>query len=132
VNFDDPAYDLSPSVLVVDDDPNMRYVITSILEDEGFTLSSAADGQVAIEMAERESPQLVVLDMSLPILGGREVAVRLRAIRGASLPILVITADGRAAEKAREIGAYAYLRKPFELTDLVATVRRGFDQSRVS
>jgi DNA-binding response OmpR family regulator len=77
-------------------------------------------------VAARHPPRLVVLDIMLPGANGPEVARRLRAEHGPTLPILAVTADGSAARKAREVGAYAYLSKPFELRDFLEVVRRGF------
>jgi two-component system OmpR family response regulator len=111
-------------ILVVDDDPGIRQTIRWALEDEGFTVATAADGQEALAQAERHRPALVILDMTLPVLDGHAVAAGLRA-GGAAVPILMITADGSAVAKARRIGAYTYLKKPFEIEALLAAVRRG-------
>ena len=66
-----------------------------------------------------------MLDVTLPLLSGDAVAAELRALLGDDLPILVITADGYPAEKARALGACAYLSKPFDVDELVSLVRRG-------
>lgn len=68
---------------------------------------------------------LVVLDITLPVLSGYEVAKALRGRHGGSPPILAITADGRAAEKSRQLGAFTYLSKPFDVDDLLSAVRAG-------
>lgn len=115
----------APVVLVVDDDRDMLHVIKSLLEDEGLSVLAAADGGRALEMAGEGQPDLAILDYTLPVLGGRQVAARLHEDRGASFPVLAITADGNAAAKARELGAYAYLRKPFDLADLLREVWNG-------
>lgn len=109
-------------VLVVDDDPEIREVVTWLLEDEGLPVETAADGQRALDCATRARPALIVLDMGLPILSGEEVAARLRAHYGEPPPIIVVSADGRAAEKAARIGARAYLHKPFDVDELVRLV----------
>ena len=109
-------------VLVVDDDPEIREVVTWLLEDEGLPVETAADGQRALDCALRARPALIVLDMGLPIMTGEEVAVRLRAHYGEPPPIIVVSADGRAAEKAARIGARAYLHKPFDIDELVRLV----------
>ena len=109
-------------VLVVDDDPEIREVVTWLLEDEGLPVETAADGLRALDCATRARPSLIVLDMGLPIISGEEVAVRLRAHYGEPLPIIVVSADGRAAEKAARIGARAYLHKPFNIDELLRVV----------
>jgi CheY-like chemotaxis protein len=111
-------------VLVVDDDPRMRDVAVWALEDEGLLVESAANRAEATERARRHQPALVVLDMSLPPDDGTTVAAELRATCGEHLPILVVTADGRAAEKARRVSAFAYLHKPFDVEQLVQLVRK--------
>ncbi len=113
-----------PSILVVDDDPWIREMIRDVLVEEGFAVTVAADGPQAISRSADPPPALVILDMTLPLMDGYEVAVALRAAHGRALPILTITADGGAADKAQRVGAFAYLRKPFDLDHLVAAVRQ--------
>ena len=109
-------------VLVVDDDPDMLRVIRGVLEDEGLAVTTAADGPRALALAAERAPDLAVLDVGLPVLDGHQVAAGLRDLLGVAFPVLAITADGHAAEKARHMQAYVGLRKPFELNDLVAAV----------
>src|SRR5262249_49944509 len=111
-------------VLVVDDDPDMRRAINEVLLDQGLTVDVAGNGGEALDQARHEPPALVILDITLPVLDGYAVADALRQ-RFGILPILAITADGRAPQKARRVGAYAYLRKPFELEDLLTIVAQG-------
>jgi DNA-binding response OmpR family regulator len=116
--------ELAP-ILVVDDDPGLRQVIQWALEEEGWLVQTAADGRQAVEQARRFRPRLVVLDMGLPQLDGEQVAAALRQLHGELLPILVVTADGNAATKARRCGAQAHLGKPFDLDELCSAVRRA-------
>ena len=113
-------------VLVVDDDPDMRRTINEVLVDQGLTVDVAGDGQQALDRAGSEAPSLVILDITLPIVDGYAVADGLHQRFGV-LPILAITADGGAPLKAQRVGAYAYLRKPFELDDLLQMVARGLE-----
>jgi len=114
-------------VLVVEDEVDMRDTLRWALEDEGIAVQVALDGLAAVASAAQCEPAVVVLDMGLPGLDGIGVARELRARYGSGLPILVVTAAGGAAEKARQIGAFAYLHKPFDLNAFVACVRRGLD-----
>ena len=114
----------SARVLVIDDDPQVRHLIRLVLEEEGFVVGAAMDGAQALRLAAEQPPELVVLDVSLPDVSGATVADQLRAAWPA-LPVLMITADGSAAEKAARLGAYAYLHKPFDVSELVALVRLG-------
>jgi two-component system response regulator HydG len=116
----------SSRVLVIDDDPQVRFLIQVALEDEGFVVGTAMGGAQALRLAAERPPDVVVLDVSLPDVTGDTLAQQLRA-RWPGLPVLVITADGSAADKAARIGAYAYLHKPFDIGELVALVRRGLE-----
>ena len=112
-------------MLVVDDDEDMLAVIQGVLEDHGLAVVTARDGREAVGAAERETPDLLILDVTLPVLSSTSVAERMREMSGAPLPVLVITADGHARQKATQLGAYRYLRKPFDLTDLLDAVWLG-------
>ena len=114
-----------PPILVVDDDAELRTMIQWMLEDEGWRVETAGDGRQAVEQATRSRPQLVLLDMGLPVLDGDGVAAELRKLYGESLPIVVITADGHAAAKARRVGARGHLSKPFEIDELCTMVQRA-------
>ena len=114
-------------VLVVDDDANVREAIRWALEDEGFEVETAADGLQAIQRGVARRPDLVLLDLTLPLLDGYRVASDLRAAHGNGLPILAMTADGQAESKAVRAGAYAFVRKPFELGKLLEIIRQGLD-----
>lgn len=114
----------SSPILVVDDDAWIRQALAALLVDEGYRVALAADGQQALSLVSATAPALVLLDMTLPILDGFQVAARLRADHGGSVPIVVMSADGHVAEKARQASAVAYLRKPFRLDNLLALVRR--------
>jgi DNA-binding response OmpR family regulator len=119
----EPTARLGAIVLVVDDDPEIRDVVRWLLEDEGWTVETASDGRDALERATRARPALIVLDMGLPIMSGEEVAVRLHDVYVDPPPIIVVSADGRAGEKAARIGAASYLHKPFDVDALARLVR---------
>ena len=114
-----------PPILVVEDDPLLRDTLTWVLEDDGLRVMVAVDGPAALELADASAPSLVVLDMSLPGMDGFSVAAALRARFGNDFPILVITADGQARDKAARVGAYAFLHKPFDVDVLIRRVREG-------
>jgi DNA-binding response OmpR family regulator len=116
-------------VLVVDDDPDIRSLIQGLLEDEGLSVSTAADGRQALDCVERARPALIVLDLGLPLLSGEQVASRLQHLAGAPPPIILISAAGNLAEVARRVGAIGYLRKPFDLDELLGAVHQGLNHS---
>jgi DNA-binding response OmpR family regulator len=112
-------------ILVVDDDARVRQTIQWTLEDAGFLVETAGDGRGALMLAARRRPALMVLDLTLPDTTGELVAAQMQALYPDPIPLLVITADGHAAEKARRVDAFAYLHKPFDIDDLVSAVRQG-------
>jgi two-component system response regulator RegX3 len=109
-------------VLVVDDEPTILESVTYALEQEGFDVSTAADGESALAAARAQRFDAVVLDVMLPGLSGTEVCRRLRA--DSTVPILMLTA--RTAEVDRvvglEVGADDYVTKPFSIRELVARI----------
>ena len=117
------AGDRPVRVLVVDDDENLRRLVTAYLAREGYDLTEAADGNAALREAERTLPDLVVLDLMLPGVGGLQVARKLKAIR--DVPILMLTARGEEDDVLRgfQAGADDYLTKPFSPRVLVARVQ---------
>jgi DNA-binding response OmpR family regulator len=110
-------------ILVVDDDDNLRRLIAAYLETEGFEVSEAPDGASAVANVEADDPQLVVLDLMLPGMGGLEVARAIRAKR--RTPILMLTARGAENDvlEGFAAGADDYLVKPFSPKVLVARVK---------
>jgi two-component system phosphate regulon response regulator PhoB len=115
----------SAPILLVEDDVQLRQFIQWTLEDEGLVVETAADGQQAVDQATQRRPALVILDWGLPRLNGDEVAARLRAAYACTVPILLISAAGSVAEKARQIHAVDYLPKPFDIDDLLTAVHRA-------
>lgn len=97
--------------------------MSEVLDLEGFPVETARDGLEALRLLEACAPRLVLLDMRMPRLDGWGFARALRE-RGQDLPIVVMTAARDARRWADEIGARGYLAKPFELGDLLETVRR--------
>ncbi|HJZ46369.1 MAG TPA: response regulator transcription factor [Roseiflexaceae bacterium] len=111
------------TILIVDDEPTIVEVVGLYLQREGFRVVTAADGAAALSMVEQQRPDLVVLDLMLPGLGGLEVTRRLRA--SGALPIIVLTARGEEADRVvgLELGADDYVTKPFSARELVARVK---------
>jgi DNA-binding response OmpR family regulator len=110
-------------VLVVDDEPMVREVLSRYLERDGFEVESAADGELALEAFEARRPDLVLLDLMLPRVDGFEVFRRIRA--RAPSPVIMITARGDVTDRivGLETGADDYISKPFSPAEVVARVR---------
>ncbi|MBI3969562.1 MAG: response regulator [Chloroflexi bacterium] len=121
--FSDPIGQLPMApILIVDDDPMIRQIIAQALAEEGFPVESASDGLDALNRITVRRPAMVLLDMSLPLMDGFDFAAALHETYCDSVPIVVVTANGHAADDARQVGACGYLDKPFDLERLVATV----------
>jgi DNA-binding response OmpR family regulator len=123
-----PHVERDSQVLVVEDDPDVQQTIRWILEDEGLPVATAADGWQALHLALLRRPALVVVDLNLPRLDGDELIGGLRMADEADIPIVLVSGDQQVAERARELGAFAYLRKPFEMNDLLDVVRRALER----
>jgi len=111
-------------VLVVDDDPPLRRMLERTLAAEGFAVTVAADGGAALIAAERSAPDVIVLDVAMPVLDGLAVCRRLRT-KGLATPILMLTARDAVTDRVAglEAGADDYLVKPFAVQELIARLR---------
>jgi DNA-binding response OmpR family regulator len=109
-------------ILVVEDDPRIRELLCWALHNEGLPVESVADGQAALDYLSHHRPAALLLDMGLPYVDGMRVGAEVRAIYGAALPIVVMTADDRVEEKAHKLMAFAYFQKPFDLMSLLGAV----------
>ena len=117
------ATDLAARVLVVDDDEQLADVVSRYLQREGFTVDYAADGASGLESALANLPDLVVLDLMLPIIDGLEVCRRLRI--AAPIPVVMLTARGEEDDRINglELGADDYITKPFSPRELTARIK---------
>ncbi|MCG5469927.1 response regulator transcription factor [Micromonospora sp. LAH09] len=115
---------MTQRVLVVDDDQTVSDVIRRYLENDGFQVSLAADGEAALAAVQRQAPHLVVLDLMLPRINGLQVCRELRA-RPDGVPIIMLTARGDESDRilGLQLGADDYLTKPFSPRELVLRVR---------
>ncbi len=117
---------MNEKILIVEDNPQNMRLIEMTLKAKGYTLLKAVDGEEALEVAIRERPDLIIMDIQLPKLSGLEVTGRLRQVAGfEEIPIIAITAYAMKGnkEKSIEAGCNAYLPKPIntrELPNLIA------------
>jgi len=119
-----------PLVLVVDDEEPIRRFLRPVLVNQGFEVVEAAAGEEALAWAAARPPQLVVLDLGLPDIGGLAVLERLRTRFG--MPVIILSAMGGEADKiaAFDAGADDYLTKPFGVGELLARVRAVMRRSK--
>jgi len=107
-------------ILLVEDDPNIRRDVAEVLGEEGYVVDQAANGFEALERARASRPDVVLLDLYLPLMDGWTLRNELRALHPDREPaIVVLSTDRYAQEEARYLGAQGCLAKPFELDDLL-------------
>jgi DNA-binding response OmpR family regulator len=122
-HYNEPGGTHLKKILIVDDEPTLVATLKYSLERENYQVMTASDGEAALSLARAGAPDLIVLDLMLPGLGGLEVARILR--KETRVPILMLTAKGTETDKVLglEIGADDYVTKPFGMQELLARVR---------
>lgn len=115
------------TILIVDDDQEMVGLVKTLLENKGYLVQSSLSGVEALAFLEREKPDLIILDITMPQMDGLEVLARLKENRGiCSIPVILLTALGRYEDVLRgyRMGAEYYVVKPFNSLQLLNAVRR--------
>lgn len=113
-------------VLVVDDDVDLREALQGVLEDAGYEVATACDGEDAMSyLRTSRRPHLILLDLSMPVMDGATFRVaQLADGELAAIPTVVFSATAQLSEKVQGLQLAAYLKKPVNLTELLATVQR--------
>ncbi|MFN4099255.1 MAG: phosphate regulon transcriptional regulator PhoB [Pararhodobacter sp.] len=122
-----------PLVLVVDDEPAQRALLTYNLEAAGFRVATASDGEEALLVAAEEAPDVILLDWMLPRVSGIEVCRQLKAQKnGADAAIIMVSARSDVSDRVRglETGADDYITKPYSVNELLARVRANLRRVR--
>jgi two-component system cell cycle response regulator DivK len=117
---------MNKRILVVEDTEDNRQIMRDLLTSVGYELIEAIDGATGVEAAIRENPDLILMDIQLPVLDGYEATRRIRANESTSrIPIIAVTSYALSgdAEKAKAAGCDDYLAKPFSPRELLAMVR---------
>ncbi len=118
---------MAKRILVIDDEPDILKVVDFRLKKAGYDVITAIDGQEGLDLAKKERPDLIFLDLCLPKVSGEDVCERLKSDEEfKEIPIVFLTASQalRVAEKAKKFGAQDYLIKPFTPEDLLAKVKK--------
>jgi two-component system, OmpR family, KDP operon response regulator KdpE len=119
----------SATILVVDDEPQIRRVLRTTLSAQGHTIVEARDGQEALSKLRSERPDLVILDMNMPVMDGLEACRQIRAV--STVPVLMLTIRSAESDKVRALdaGADDYVVKPFGIQELLARIRAALRRS---
>lgn len=119
-------------ILVVEDDRDIRDSVVEILEDEGYAVSDASGGHEALERLANgpAKPDLILLDLMMPGMNGYQFrAEQLKSDEYARIPVVVITADATAQERAAPLQAAAFLRKPIKIQPLLNTIKQALERT---
>src|SRR5689334_9776511 len=121
-----------PRILVIDDEAPIRDSLKMTLEYEGYDVIGAATGQEGLNLAEREAPDLVLLDVKMPGMDGLEVLDRLRNMND-TVPVIVVSGHGTisTAVEATKKGAFDFIEKPFASDRVIVSLRNAIDQRRL-
>lgn len=117
---------MAKRILVVEDQEDNRRILRDLLDSAGFEMIEADDGQQALVAAEQHRPDLILMDIQLPVLDGYEATRRIKANPALkSIPIIVVTSYALSGDegKAREAGCDAYVTKPYSPRQLLAKIR---------
>jgi two-component system alkaline phosphatase synthesis response regulator PhoP len=122
-------------ILIVDDDTGLTQLLQLVFESRGFWVTTAYDGEQALQVLENELPEVIVLDLMMPGVGGLEVCKQVREDpRTANIPIIVLSAmpNESAHQEAMDAGATEYLIKPIRPSDLIKRIREVTSREEAS
>jgi CheY-like chemotaxis protein len=113
-------------ILVVDDDESIRSIVRMFLSDEGYQVIEAANGEIALEVLGGVQPELILLDLRMPVMDGWEFARRYKMMPGPHAPIVACVAALDVTHECADLETAAILSKPFDLDDLLQAVRTSY------
>lgn len=111
-------------VLVIDDDDELAEVVRQVLREAGHSVATVRHGAAALELVRHVAPDLILLDLSMPIMDGWSFVAQYRRIANEGARVVLLTANVQAQEIARTLGADGYITKPFDVDELIAIVGR--------
>jgi CheY-like chemotaxis protein len=112
-------------ILVVDDETDIVNLVVELLQDEGYQVRSAFNGEMALAAIELQQPAMILMDMYMPQMTGIMLLERLRANGISDIPVVLMTASPQAAESVADIALVDYLAKPFDIDQLLQCVARN-------
>ena len=126
---------MNETILIIDDEDNLRKTLAEILGARGYDILEASDGIEAVEILREAAPDLVFTDWKMPVMGGEEILRYMRQDpRLDSIPVIVITAFGSSHStiEAVRLGAYDFVTKPFDLDEISLTAERALAHSSLN
>lgn len=113
-------------VMIVEDDEDLREALVPVLQYEGYSVASAANGREAIDRLRRgEKPCVILLDLMMPVMDGSQFrSAQLEDPALASIPVIIVSADGSVRQKAAALGVVGYVRKPIDLDVLLDMIKQ--------
>ncbi|HAR44510.1 MAG TPA: response regulator [Bdellovibrionales bacterium] len=112
------------TILVIEDDEDILFAVSTFLELEGYLVRTATDGASALERLKREGmPDLILLDMIMPVMNGWQFAAEFHENYRTPVPIVVMTAAANAEQRAKDIGAAGWISKPFKIEELLTRIQ---------
>ena len=119
-------------ILVVDDEPEIRSLLAAVLQSKGYEVVTAADGEAALQQVPRERPAVILMDLTMPRMGGLDALPEIKRL-DPEVPVIICTAhaDLATAVRAMKLGAYDYLTKPFDVELLALTLERALERNQL-
>jgi len=113
---------MGPRILLVDDDPDILVSTRFLIESEGYQVTTAHNGREALDRIAVETPDVILLDLMMPVMDGWQFVEELRKGPHAQLPIIILSASHGLASKAQQLGARGHISKPYDLDDLLRQI----------
>lgn len=121
---------MNKRILVIDDSPTLRKLLRHYLQKKGYSVDVAHNGRVGLECIEKDTFDMIILDMYMPVMNGAQVLERLKDMESFNTPILILSADKHDKSKTTGIslGAYYYMTKPFKPPEVVERIEEFFKE----
>lgn len=118
-----------PRILVIDDDDDVCEILREALTDEGYAVATVPHGAAALELVKHHQPAVIILDLRMPIMDGWSFADQYRRVAKPPASLILLSAMKDIEDSAKRLAASAFIRKPFELDEIVAQIERCISAS---